>query len=384
MGKSAGNTSNIQGFNFASVKINDIDGTYLGLSQQYYYYLAYYYYQRNTGIYAAYSDRYGIPFGKVNISSSTPVKNQNFREALSNNLEIKVGKEIVPYQITASSNNQFILIATVDKSYYGEIGTITLKNPGLVRSSRVASQLVSVSKPVYIYVCGVQSYVSSAKSLYQSNQIIVGVLWGVGKYPLFIGFGWIFMPLMLVLQYITSLNYISSQKPLNLDLFLQSFADFKNPSILYNPLRSNMDYSVVNHGEIYSRIPFFYRFDRGIDFMKNCLQYFFVPLLSVLLYVVLIAFNYLLNICCRKDIPLISHYLKSRILLNIAAYTLVQAIGVSFFFFAQLNDTKYSSANQPNASYPVFNVAMAYLSFFLTCNIPLLLLAYLYFNFTNK
>jgi hypothetical protein len=29
-------------------------------------------------------------------------------------------------------------------------------------------------------------------------------------------------------------------------------------------------------------------------------------------------------------------------------------------------------------------VAMAYLSFFLTCNIPLLLLAYLYFHFTNK
>ena len=118
--------------------------------------------------------------------------------------------------------------------------------------------------------------------------------------------------------------------------------------------------------------------------MKNCLQFFFVPLLSVLVYVVLISLNYMLNICCRKDIPLISHYLKSRILLNIAAYTLVQAIGVSFFFFAQLNDTKYSSVNQPNASYPVFNVAMAYLSFFLTCNIPLLLLAYLYFHFTNK
>ena len=86
-----------------------------------------------------------------------------------------------------------------------------------------------------------QSYVSSAKSLYESNQMIVGVLWGVGKYPLFIGFGWVFMPLMLVLQYITSFNYVNSQKPLNLDLFLQSFTDFKNPSILYNPLRRKMD-----------------------------------------------------------------------------------------------------------------------------------------------
>ena len=98
-----------------------------------------------------------------------------------------------------------------------------------------------MSKPVYIYVCGIQSDVSSANSLYDSNKIIVGVLWGVGKYPLLVGFGWVFMPLMLVLQYITSLNYVSSQKPLNLDLFLQSFADFKNPSILYNPVRRNMD-----------------------------------------------------------------------------------------------------------------------------------------------
>lgn len=135
---------------------------------------------------------------------------------------------------------------------------------------------------------------------------------------------------------------------------------------------------------MYTRIPFFYRFDRGLDFMKNCLQYFFVPLLSVLVYLLLIGFNKTLNVCFRRDIPLISQYLKSRLILNIAAYTLVQAIGVSFFFFAQLNDTKYSSANQPSGSYPVFNAAMAYLSFFLTCNIPLLLLAYLYFTFTNK
>jgi hypothetical protein len=110
-----------------------------------------------------------------------------------------------------------------------------------VRSGGAASQLVSVSKPVYIYVCGIQSYVSSANNIYDSNKLIVGVLWGVAKYPLLLGFGWIFMPLMLALQYITSLNYVSSQKPLNLDLFLQSFADFKNPSILYNPTRRNMD-----------------------------------------------------------------------------------------------------------------------------------------------
>ncbi len=86
MAKSAGSASKIQVFNYASVKINDIDGTYLGLSQQYYYYLAYFYYQKNNEIYAAYGDKYGIPFGKVNISTNTPVKNQNFIDALSNNL----------------------------------------------------------------------------------------------------------------------------------------------------------------------------------------------------------------------------------------------------------------------------------------------------------
>ena len=81
-----GNSSAIAGFNYGSVRIQDINSTYLGLSQQYYYYLAYYYYQRNTGNYATYVDKYGIPFGKVNISSNTAIKNQNFINALSNNL----------------------------------------------------------------------------------------------------------------------------------------------------------------------------------------------------------------------------------------------------------------------------------------------------------
>jgi len=43
------------------------------------------------------------------------------------------------------------------------------------------------------------------------------------------------MPLMLALQYIMSLNYLDAQMPLNLNYFLASFSDFRNPSILYNP-----------------------------------------------------------------------------------------------------------------------------------------------------
>lgn len=135
---------------------------------------------------------------------------------------------------------------------------------------------------------------------------------------------------------------------------------------------------------MYVTIPFFNKFDRGLDFLKNCLQYFFVPFLSFLLYCLIVGFNKCLNIICKKDIPFISQYIKPRLPLQIAAYTLVQAIGVSFYFFAQLNDTKYSSQYAPNASYPVFNIAMAYLSFFLTCSIPLLLLAFIYFTYTNK
>lgn len=104
-----------------------------------------------------------------------------------------------------------------------------------------------VSQPVYIYVCAIPSYISAAQSLHDSNSIIVQVLWGIGKYPLFIGFGWIFMPLMYTLQFIMNLNYINTQNPLNLNYFLSSFADFKNPSILYNPTRRNFDNRVVNH-----------------------------------------------------------------------------------------------------------------------------------------
>lgn len=55
------------------------------------------------------------------------------------------------------------------------------------------------------------------------------------------------MPLMLILQYIFGHNYITSQLPLNLDYFLTSFADFRNPSILFNPQRNQFDRQVVNH-----------------------------------------------------------------------------------------------------------------------------------------
>lgn len=219
------------------MKISDINGSYLGYTEPYYYYLAYNSYQQRTGRYAQYTDQYGIPYGKVNLSSTKAISNPSYVGALASNIVLTVGNDTIPYKIVAGSNNQFFLTATLPRSYYGETATLALKNPGLVRSGQTASQLVAVSQPIYAYVCTIPSYVDNANSLYDSNKIIVGVLWGLGKYPLFIGLGWMVMPLMLVLQYIMSLNYIDTQRPLNLDLFLASFADFRNPSILYNPLR---------------------------------------------------------------------------------------------------------------------------------------------------
>lgn len=61
------------------------------------------------------------------------------------------------------------------------------------------------------------------------------------------GFGWAVMPLMLALQFVFGFNYINTQLPLNLDQFLTSFRDFRNPSILFNPQRNDFDREVVNH-----------------------------------------------------------------------------------------------------------------------------------------
>jgi len=108
----------------------------------------------------------------------------------------------------------------------------------LIRSGSTSLQTLNASMPVYLYACSIPSYVDFCNSIKSSNSIIVDVLWGVGKYPLFIGFGWIFMPLMLVLQFIMSLNYVKATMPLGLQCFLTSFRDYRNPSIFYNPLRN--------------------------------------------------------------------------------------------------------------------------------------------------
>ncbi len=118
--------------------------------------------------------------------------------------------------------------------------------------------------------------------------------------------------------------------------------------------------------------------------MKNDFHYFFTPFLSMVLLGLLVGVNFLVLKFYGKSISLISRYLQPRVGLHIAAYTLVQALPVSFFFFGQLRDTSFSQNNHEN--YSVFNIAMAYLAFFLTAAIPLLLLLsifYLY-NYNSK
>ena len=154
---------------------------------------------------------------------------------------------------------------------------------------------------------------------------------------------------------------------------------------MFNPERNDFDARVVNHGEIYKKVKGFNEFDRGIDFMKNSFQFFFTPLLAFGLLFLLIFFNFCLNLC-NRDIPVISNYLQPRAGHLAGAYTLAQALPVSFFFFGQLNDTRYNHPNSPNIIYPSFNAGMAYAAFFASATIPLLLLAKIYEqnNINNK
>lgn len=279
------------------------------------------------------------------------------------------------------SGNRFILRTRPTKTYINALGAIEIKNPALVRSGPTALQKRIVTKEISRFDFYTQQQLSSAYNLKNSNSVLVDILWGICKYPLFIGFGWPFLPIMLALQYIMSFNYISSNLPLNLDYFLASFRDFRNPSILYNPLRNNFDAKVVNHQNIYKSVPELEEFDRGIDFMKNCWEFFFIPILAFALLGLLFLLNLLFRKCCRRDFCMISKFLVPRAPLLMGAYTLVQALPVSFFFFTQLKDTTFRHPLEPNLAYPTFNTAMAYLAFFLTCTIPILILAWLYYHF---
>lgn len=118
--------------------------------------------------------------------------------------------------------------------------------------------------------------------------------------------------------------------------------------------------------------------------MKNCWEFFFVPLVSFGLLFAFIGFNFLINKLCKRDIPIISKFLQKRGFLHAGAYTLVQALPISFFFFGQLHDTRYNSLKSPNSIYPSFNTGMAYASFFTSAILPLVLLVWIYNYFKDR
>ena len=109
-----------------------------------------------------------------------------------------------------------------------------------------------------------------------------------------------------------------------------------------------------------------------------------MPLLSFGLLFLLIGIAKLVNVCGKRDIPFISNYLQPRAPLHAGAYTLVQALPISFFHFGQLQDTRYKSLNSPNGTYPQFNTGMAYAAFFATAIIPLVILTFVYNYYMKK
>lgn len=115
--------------------------------------------------------------------------------------------------------------------------------------------------------------------------------------------------------------------------------------------------------------------------MFNSFQFFFIPFLAVILLGLLALLNLCFRKCCHKDLCVISKFLVPRLPLLIGAYALVQALPVSFFFFSQLKDITWRHPLEPSAAYPTFTVAMAFLAFFLTCAIPILLLAAVYYMY---
>ncbi len=181
---------------------------------------------------------YGLPYGKYNLSYNPAISNPNLVDALSRNLIFTISGDIIPYSLQATSNNTFILTARPTQTYLGSLATVTVVNQALVRSDYTALQTKSVSNTIDRFDYYTQQQVNSASSIRDRNRTLVDILWGICKYLLFVGLGWPLIPLMLAMQYIMSFNYIHTNLPLNLDYFLTSFRDFRNPSIFYNPLRN--------------------------------------------------------------------------------------------------------------------------------------------------
>lgn len=83
-------------------------------------------------------DSNGLPYGKYNLSYNSPIPSPNLIDALSKNLIFTIAGDVIPYSLQATSDNFFILTARPTQTYLNALGTIQIKNVGLVRSGYTA------------------------------------------------------------------------------------------------------------------------------------------------------------------------------------------------------------------------------------------------------
>ena len=197
--------------------------------------------------------------------------NANYADALNQNLEFRIQGDLIPIKVVGSSANSFVITARPTKSYIDGRGVLVVKDQGLVVYDKVVG-IQDKSEPVTIfrYDHYSEEMIKLSSNLSDTNKLIVQIVWGVSKILLFLGLGWPVMPVMLTMQYIFSHAYITAKMPLNLDYFLRSFQDFRNPSILFMKQRDALDHSIfpaVN--SVYKVVPEYNTYDRGIDFLFN-------------------------------------------------------------------------------------------------------------------
>lgn len=159
--------------------------------------------------------------------------NANYADALNQNLELRIDGDLVPIRVVGSSANSFVITAKPSKSYINGRGILTIKDQGLIVYDKVVG-IQDNSEPITIfrYDRYSEEMIKQSTNLHESNSLLVQIVWGVCRVLLFLGLGWPVMPVMLSMQYIFAHAYISAKMPLNVDYFLRSFEDFRNPSLL--------------------------------------------------------------------------------------------------------------------------------------------------------
>jgi hypothetical protein len=214
---------------------------------------------------------------------------------------------------------------------------------------------------------------------YESNRIIVQTVWTICRILLFLWMGWSVMPVMLTMQYIFTHAYISSKLPLNLDYFLRSFKDYRNPSLFFMSTRDAIDRSIfpaVN--SVYKVVPEYNIYDRGMDFLYNDFQFILTCLLSFALLALVYGLAVLVLASSDYAISPIMNYFWRRKLLHLGSYCLVTTLPISFFFFGQMYDASHYG---PNSHYSTFNIFVAMLTFLGLLVVPAVLIYFLYSKF---